>query len=286
MTQEGYPDYVDPRPIAVITGACGGMGKPIARLLGHHYQLAITDVGKEAVDAFAAELANEGYAVPVAMTADLGDRAQVAALAAAAKRAGALGALVHTAALWGAMADWRRVTQVNLVGTAFLLDAFLPQATTISVAVLIASGAGYFQAPDPALYDVIDRPLEPGFFDKLEPFIQARNGPGSEPSGTAYGVSKLAMIRMPQQRVGEWARQGARIVSLSPGAIYTRSAVNEEADKPRVAEIHRTVPLGRWGRPMDIARVVEFLCSDGAAFVTGCDIRVDGGLIPHILGAR
>lgn len=282
LAEAAYPGYVDPRPVAVITGATGGMGKPIARTLGHRYQLALTDVGAGALAKFAEELRAEAYAVPVCMAMDISKPDQVAALASAVKQAGRLGAVVHTAALWGAMADWRRVTEVNLVGSQLLLDAMLALAEPGTAVVSIASGAGHFMAPNPALNAVIDNPLAPDFLDRLEPFINELSGPGRAPSSTAYSVSKLAMIRQAERQVGDWAAKGARIVTISPGAIFTGSAVAEELDNPRAAEVHRLVPLGRWGTPMDIARVTEFLCSDAASFISGCDLRVDGGLIPFV----
>jgi NAD(P)-dependent dehydrogenase (short-subunit alcohol dehydrogenase family) len=86
----------------------------------------------------------------------------------------------------------------------------------------------------------------------------------------------------------EWGRRGARVVSLSPGLIDTEMGRLELVHNPIKTRMAEMTPVGGDrsgsdtvlpGRAEDIANAVAFLCSEQAAFVSGCDIRVDGGLI-------
>jgi NAD(P)-dependent dehydrogenase (short-subunit alcohol dehydrogenase family) len=96
----------------------------------------------------------------------------------------------------------------------------------------------------------------------------------------AYGVSKRGVLRLVERSVGEWARHGARIVSVSPGTIITPMGRTEMAANPLAAAAASITPLRRLGMPADIAAAVDFLVSDSASYITGCDLRVDGGIVP------
>jgi NAD(P)-dependent dehydrogenase (short-subunit alcohol dehydrogenase family) len=72
------------------------------------------------------------------------------------------------------------------------------------------------------------------------------------------------------------------ILSVSPGINDTPMNRLDESRHPVMAEIIRTSPLGRRGRPEEVANVVEFLTSDKASFMTGSDVLVDGGMVATI----
>jgi citronellol/citronellal dehydrogenase len=74
----------------------------------------------------------------------------------------------------------------------------------------------------------------------------------------------------------EWSRYGIRSVCVDPGTILTEGLEGYGADA--IAEWERAVPLGRLGRPEDVASVIAFLASPGAAYVTGTTVVVDGGM--------
>ncbi|MDE0987610.1 MAG: SDR family oxidoreductase [Pseudomonadales bacterium] len=74
----------------------------------------------------------------------------------------------------------------------------------------------------------------------------------------------------------------ARIVSISPGTIYTPMGRAEHDSNPAAAAVVQATPVGRWGSPNDIAAACEFLVSDQASFITGTDLRVDGGVTPAL----
>lgn len=94
----------------------------------------------------------------------------------------------------------------------------------------------------------------------------------------AYGPAKAANLLQAKQWAVEYARDGIRVVSVSPGAIDTplvRASLELQGGESELANRH---PLGRLGKPEEIAAAVLWLCSEGASFVTAEDLAVDGGL--------
>jgi NAD(P)-dependent dehydrogenase (short-subunit alcohol dehydrogenase family) len=215
--------------------------------------------------------------------ADLGAVDAAAVLATRARELGTFRALVHTAGLSPAMAGWQEILRVDLVGVVRLLDAFLPLAEPSSVAVCVASIAGHLGAFDPTM----DALLE----DALAPELEARflDACGSDPDpGATYRLAKRAVIRLCEQAAIGWGARGGRVVSLSPGLIDTEMGRLELEHNPIKHWMAEVTPVGGGrrsettvlpGRVEDIVAAVAFVVSDAAAFVSGCDLRVDGGLV-------
>jgi NAD(P)-dependent dehydrogenase (short-subunit alcohol dehydrogenase family) len=93
-----------------------------------------------------------------------------------------------------------------------------------------------------------------------------------------YGPLKAANIMQARQWAVEYARHGIRVVSVSPGAIDTplvRASLEAQGGVEALANRH---PIGRIGRPEEVAAAVLWLASDAASFITGTDLEVDGGL--------
>ncbi len=104
--------------------------------------------------------------------------------------------------------------------------------------------------------------------------------------GATYGVAKrINQLRVEQAAVA-WGKRGGRVVSISPGIISTpmgRQELEEGASEQMQGMLDIS-PLPRIGTAEDIASAVEWLASPAASFVTGCDLRVDGGVIAVIHG--
>ncbi len=270
--------------VTVVTGAAGAMGAACSRVLGAGADvLLLTDIDGRRLDATAELVAREEGAAVRTLVADLGDPAAAGALATRAGELGDLRALVHTAGLSPAMAAWQEILRVDLTAVAQLLDAFLPHVVAGSVAVCLASMAGHLGAFEPAMDAVLA--------DALAPDLDARyrEACGAEPDSSAtYRLAKRAVIRLCEATAVTWGRRGGRVVSLSPGLIDTEMGRLELVHNPIKTWMAETTPLGAGrrdgetvlpGRADDIATAVAFLCSNAAAFVSGCDLRVDGGLV-------
>jgi NAD(P)-dependent dehydrogenase (short-subunit alcohol dehydrogenase family) len=93
----------------------------------------------------------------------------------------------------------------------------------------------------------------------------------------AYAASKGGLVLLTRSLGAAWAAHGIRVNGVAPGYIETGFTQPLHSDPDRRAQIEARTPMGRWGKPADIAGTVNYLCSPAAAFVTGTVIPVDGG---------
>jgi NAD(P)-dependent dehydrogenase (short-subunit alcohol dehydrogenase family) len=268
-------------PVFVVTGGAGGMGRSCARQLGPHGMLLLTDVVAASLEQTAQDLRAEGFHVETLCT-DISNEEAVRALAEQTRTLGTLRGIAHTAGLSPTMANWQRIIQVDLVGTARLLHAFLPLAESDTAVVCIASMAGHLVGASPAasypgLDGVLDEPLHEGLLKRLEPAITMAPSQ-EEQSSTAYGLAKYGVIRLCRHEAAAWGARGARLVSLSPGIIQTPMGQQEFDQQAAMRTLLAQTPLKRQGTPEEIAHAVDFLLSTNASFITGCDLLVDGGV--------
>ncbi len=263
--------------VVVVTGI-GGMGLACARRLGPGRQLVIADFNGEKLARESEALIADGFAV-VPHVVDVSDRASVIGLAAAAGALGPLRTLVHTAGLSPTQATSQRVLEVDMLGTDYVLDAFLALVSDGSVAVCIASMAGYMAGLDPAReYALATAPTDE-LLDTLGPIDNLD-------FGTTYCLAKRVNQLRVEQAAAAWGTRGGRVVSISPGIISTpmgRQELEQGARDQMQAQLDMSA-VPRIGTAEDIAAAVAWLASPAAAFVTGCDLRVDGGVTAAIHG--
>lgn len=263
-------------PVALVIGG-GGMGMSAARRLGqsHRVVLASQSAAKNAVRE--AALREDGIDA-VAVQFDVTDPDSVARLAGFTAGRGPLRTLAHVAGLSPSTGDWRLILSVNLIGTALTERACLELAAPGTAAVFVSSSAGHLAEPPPAnVAAVLDDPLTPGFFGRLNEVIPA----GEQTPLQAYRLSKWALNRMCRRRAAAWGAKGARIVSMSPGPIATPMGARELEGPSRAVKLKlmERLPIAREGTMVETADAIEFLASDKASYITGTDLLVDGGIV-------
>jgi len=97
-------------------------------------------------------------------------------------------------------------------------------------------------------------------------------------TGPPYGMTKAAMIQLTRHLAAEWAPFNIRVNSVSPWFIQTPLTENLLAQPERMEKIVARTPLGRVGKPEEIAGIAAFLAMDKASYITGQNILIDGGM--------
>jgi NAD(P)-dependent dehydrogenase (short-subunit alcohol dehydrogenase family) len=262
-----------PRDVVVVTGA-GAMGLAVARRLAAGRPVLLADASESTLDIGVAALRGEGHAVAGHLV-DVSDAGSVQKLAADAAALGRVAAVVHTAGVSPVTAGARLIYEVDLLGTAHVIDAFLDVAAPGTALVCVASMAGHLAS----LSTDLERHLATAPTDRLldhpEIDLEAADGTG------AYLTAKRGNHLRVQAGAAAWGRQGARLNTLSPGVTATPMGLRE-LHGPTGAYIQAMIDASgaaRVGTPADIAAVAAFLTGPDSAFVTGNDILVDGGTI-------
>ena len=243
---------------AVVTGAARGLGEGIAReLAARGCAVALLDLLDEAGEAVAAEIRDAGGSATY-LHCDVADLGAVrASLAAAHEACGPLDVLVNNAAVALeptpvtelAEADFLRVLDVNVASVyRFCRESFEGLRERGGGAVINLASVHQSHSLD---------------------------------GWSAYAASKGAIISLTRQLAAEWGRHNIRVNSISPGAIdatMTRQILDRDPSGELEAGFQRMHALERLGRTEEVAATAAFLASDGAGFITGEDILVDGGL--------
>ena len=268
--------------IALVTGAVGGIGQACVRLLARDHRLVLGDIAAEPLEAFSSQLRAEGVDVGMCVAGDLSRPGVADDLTDKARSLGSLSCVVHTAGLSPALGDWRAIIMTNLVATERLLRTIERGRDEGVAAVLIASMAGHLAPAAPEVDELLADPLRSELLAALGPAIGQLASADNDHAWAriAYAQSKRAVIKMAERRAAPWGAWKGRILSVSPGIIATPMGRKEVEGNAYARHTLDSTPAGRWGSPADIAYAVEFLVSERASFMTGSDIRVDGGVTP------
>ncbi|WP_405182926.1 SDR family oxidoreductase [Nocardia sp. NBC_01377] len=263
--------------VGIVTGAGRGMGLACAERLSTMVDvLLVADLDKETLATASDALAARGSARIEPIVIDISDADGVAEIAARAGELGTLRAVAHVAGISPTMADWRRIFTVDLVGTALLARELRPLVTTGTATVCFASMAPVLAgiAAEPAVAEILDDPLAEGFLDA----VRAAVGPSVEDPGVAYSWAKYGVKQFVRREAIRIGAAGGRICSVSPGMIDTPQGRQEAEQHASMQALVARTPLGRTGRPEELAAVVAFALSDEASFLNGVDLLVDGGV--------
>ena len=231
---------------AIVTGANGEIGRAIAIALAKDgFALHLTDLSTTGLDDFAATLGTDVacYAHDVADAEQTDKVVSEIALA-----SGGIDVIIACAGLYQDLPlrsltrdAWSKSLAVNLDGVFLTIRAALPHLTENSAIVTLTSVAGHRGSVD----------------------------------HTPYAAAKGGVLTLTRSLAQELAPR-TRVNAVSPGLIDTR--MMEQMDPERLRTSVNALPLKRLGKTAEIASVVAFLCGDGAAYITGETIHVNGGL--------
>jgi 2-hydroxycyclohexanecarboxyl-CoA dehydrogenase len=242
--------------VAVVTRGASGIGLGVAdELASQGDRVAILDCHKEVAAAAADELRRRGSTV-IALEVDVADRASVdRAFAQVRSDLGPVEVLITSAGIesFDAALDitaerWDRIIAVNLTGTFTCVQAALPD--------MLDAGWGRIVT------------------------ISSSSAQSGAPKMAHYAASKGGVIALTRALAVELASHGITVNTIPPSLVDTPMARQAEAagDFPGVDAVGPLIPLGRAGTPADIAAACSFLCSDGASYITGQIIGVNGGM--------
>jgi NAD(P)-dependent dehydrogenase (short-subunit alcohol dehydrogenase family) len=257
--------------VVVVTGA-GGMGLAVARRIGSGRTVILADANSEVLDRAVTALRAEGYATEGRPT-DVSDAQAVTELADSARATGRVTAVVHTAGVSPATSTVRKILQIDLAGTAHVIDAFTRVATRGTSLVCVASMAGHYAT----LSHEDERKLATAPAGELLS-LDVVTSLGEDPVA-AYIVAKRANQVRVQAAALAWNRLGGRVNTISPGVISTPMSRSEaeSASGDHMTAMLDACGAGRTGTPGEIAEVAAFLTGPGSLYITGTDILVDGG---------
>jgi NAD(P)-dependent dehydrogenase (short-subunit alcohol dehydrogenase family) len=238
----------------IVTGAAQGIGRAVAlHVASPGVHLAVWDVKRDGVEE-TAKLCQEKGAVARASTVDVGDADAIEAAVSAFERAwGKPDGLVNNAGIFPRarsldmkLAEWEEVLRVNLTGTFVTARAVAARMKDLGRGAVVNTASGRALA--------------------------------GAANGAHYAASKGGIIALTKSLALDWAAYGICVNCVIPGLTDTAQPRVEMGDNELYAAGAR-IPMGRIGRPQDIAAVVAFLLSDDAGYMTGQSVAANGGAI-------
>ena len=260
--------------VIVVIGA-GSIGQAIARRVGSGKHILLADLRKENADAAAKILSEAGFEVSTAIV-DVTSRESIQLLIATATAIGGITGLIHAAGVSPSQASPSVILQVDLYGTALVLEAFGNVIEHGGSGVVIASQSGHRL---PALTPEQNKALATTLVEELLSlsFLQPAE---VKDSLHAYQLSKRANSLRVMAEAVRWGKRSARINTISPGIIITPLA-KDELSGPRGDGYRRMIELsaaGRAGTHDEEGVVGALLMGPDGAFITGSDFLMDGGV--------
>ena len=239
--------------IALITGASRGLGRAMAVALAHGgAKLAVIARDADKLQETAAEVVAAGSEARV-FVADVSREAEVERLKHEVAQAyGHVDILINNAGINHrknlvdfTLDEWQRVMDTNVTSVFLMCRAFIP----------MMKGRGY------------------GRIINMTSIMAHVSLPGR----TVYSTTKTALLGLTRALAQEVAADGITVVGISPGPFGTDMNIPVMQNPELNSQFISKIPLGRWGRVEEIGELALFLCSDGAGFITGTDILIDGG---------
>jgi len=249
--------------VAIVTGAAQGIGQACAvRLAREGAKVALCDVNAEAVQR-AVQVIEAGGATAIAVAGDVARPADVAKSVAAVREAfGRIDVLVNNAGVVDdapfldlGIEEFDRVLGINLRG-AFLMGQAVARQ-------MVEQAKGNDGAAPGAIVN-----------------MSSINERFALPDHVAYSISKGGISQLTKAMAIALAPLGIRVNAVGPGTIDTPLLAGVIKDEGFRAKVLSRTPMGRFGRPEEIAAIVSWLASDEASYVTGTTVFADGGRLP------
>ena len=243
--------------VAIVTGAATGIGQAIAiRFAKEGASVVVDYIGKpEVAGKTEAQIAGFG-GKSIAIAADISQPDQVQTLIDGAVKAfGKLDIVVNNAGVEKKFAfvdypleELRKILDINLIGPFLVSQAAARQ--------MIRQGQGGRVINISSVHE--DLPM---------------------PANSAYCVSKGGLRMLTRTIAVELAKDQITVNNIGPGAVFTPIDADVEAKPAMDKALMSEIPLGRWGRPEEIAGLAVYLASDEAAYITGSTYFIDGGML-------
>ena len=266
------------KEVVALLGA-GSMGMAIAERVAQNRIVLLGDISEKALETSRQKFEYSGYHVET-MRVDASDKDSIYAFAKKAKELGNVKYYIHTAGASPNQTNPQHMIKLDLIGSAYALDAFGEIMAKNGAGILISSQTGY----------MLPQPLtnEEEYALTMTPADELSQLPMLQPnvivnSGIAYIMSKRANQLRVRKAAIDWGKRGARINTISPGVVVTPLAYDEfRAAGEGYQKMIEASAMHRVGNPAEIANAAQFLLSNQASFITGTDLLVDGGTIAAI----
>ncbi len=264
------------KPVIVLLGA-GAMGKAIVRRIANNKTILLGDINKQILEESAKELRYSGYDVHTEIV-DATNKESIENFANKACKLGKVMYFIDTAGASPNQTSPEHIVKLDLIGTAYAIDAFSKVIERGGAGLIVSSQTGHMMNFTMEVEQLRMTPT-----DELAQLDFVKKDAIANP-GIAYITSKRANhLRVQMAAATSWGERGARINTIPPGIIVTPLAYDEfKAAGDNYQKMIDASPMKRVGTIDEIGEAGAFLLSDQASFITGTDLLIDGGVIASI----